>query len=258
VNDLQVQAQQDIDQRRKATARALKLQRRFRPEGHRRQGKQALTRELGEGYENLPTLFGWVKTEQGFEWHSVDYAKLYSVAKRFAVKAKLQDQEDLLHDIIIGLAEITKRKLIRGEEFSELAMLRTAEHIKDHYWYKRYSYYMGLYCRHCSKEQRAKCRWNWGHTDWAYADCHRAIQLESLNKEVTDSEGNITELGELIADDNSLDLEAWTDAKLWLLKAPMRLKSIAIKKANDQALTPADRVYIHRLRKARQENLFPM
>lgn len=255
MNELQIEAQEEIEARRKATARALKVRRGFRHEPHRRLRKRAVSHELGEGYEDLPKLEGWIPTEQGYLMASIDYSQLYRVAIRYAVKAKLQDQEDLLHDIIIGLAEIAKRKLAEGEQFSEIAMLRTAEHIKDHYWYRRYSYYNGLDCKHCSKEQKAKCRWNWGHTDWAYCDCHRAIELESLNADVTDSEGNITELGELIADDNSLDLEAWLNAKLWLIKAPMRLKAIAIKRNNGVTLSHPERQYLSKLRKREQISL---
>ena len=33
--------------------------------------------------------------------------------------------------------------------------------------------------------------------------------MESLNKPIIDSEGNLTELGELIADDKAIDLDAW-------------------------------------------------
>jgi hypothetical protein len=255
VNTLQADAKADIEGRRKATLRALQVRRRFRPEAHRRHRKQADRHELGEGYGDLPTQEGWIATEQGFVLASLDYSQLYKIAKQFAIKGKVQDQEDLLHDIIIGLAEIAKRRAGRGQDFTEQAMVRTAEHIKDLYWYKRYAYYNGLECRHCSKEQRAKCRWNWGHSDWAYCDCHRAIQLESLNQPVTDSEGNETELGNLLADDNALDLDDWLTAKLWLISAPIRLKSIAIKRSKGEALSGAEHKYLTKLRKREQKVL---
>jgi len=35
--------------------------------------------------------------------------------------------------------------------------------------------------------------------------------------------GNLTELGNLIADDKALDLEAWVDARTFLLGFPQRL-----------------------------------
>lgn len=233
----------------------MQVRRGFRPEPQRRHSKQALVAELGEGYDLLPTLEGWIPTEQGFVLGSIDYAQLYRVARRYAIKGKLQDQQDLLHDIIIGLATVAKRKVATGQEFSEPAMFRTAEHIKDHYWYRHYSYNNGLDCRHCTKEQRGKCHTIWATTSWAYCDCHKAVQLESLNQPVTDAQGNITELGDLLIDDNALDLQAWLEAKLWLIHSPMRLKAIALKRSNGQALSEAERKYLWKLRKREQISL---
>jgi len=163
----------------------------------------------------------------------------------------IDDRQDLLHDIIEGLARIAECK----QDFSEAAMYRIAEHIKDHYWYKHYAYHNGLDCQHCSKAQRAKCRANWAYSDWAYCDCHRAITLESINQPITDSQGNTTELAELIADDKALDLEEWLDARTFLIGAPIRLKTIAIKKHKGEALTEAELMYLSRLRKKQQKTL---
>jgi len=180
------------------------------------------------------------------------YLTYYKVALRFAHKALLYEREDLLHDIIEGLARLAKRKAVTGQDFSQAAMYRIAEHIKDHYWYKHYAYHNGLDCQHCSKEQRAKCRANWAYSDWAYYDCRRAVTLESINKPIIDSEGNITELAELIADDKALDLEEWLDAKTFLIGAPIRLKQIARKLNKGEALACPERNYLSRLRKKRQ------
>lgn len=186
----------------------------------------------------------------GYDQLPEPYLTYYKVALRFAHKALLDEREDLLHDIIEGLTGIAKRK-----DLSEPAMYRIAEHIKDHYWYKHYAYNNGLDCQHCSKAQRAKCRWNWGHSDWAYCDCHRAIQLESINKPIVDTEGNITELAELIADDRALDLEEWLDAKTFLIGAPIRLKQIAQRKSKGETLTNAQMIYLSRFRKKEQQRL---
>ena len=167
----------------------------------------------------------------------------------------IDDRQDLLHDVIEGLARVAQRKLAKGEDFTGPAMYRTAEHVKDWYWYRHYAYNNGLDCRHCTKEQQAKCRWNWGHSDWAYCDCHRAIQLESINQPVIDEEGNLTELAEVIADDKALDLEAWTDARTFLIGAPIRLKLIATKRVNGDKLTGAERFYLAKLRKRQQLSL---
>ena len=183
------------------------------------------------------------------------YLTYYKVAMRFAHKALTDDREDLLHSIIEGLAKVGQHKADKGEDFSGPAMYRTAEHIKDHYWYRRYSYTNGLDCRHCSREQRAKCRYNWSHGDWSYSDCHRAIRLESLNQPITDSEGNVTELGDLIADDRALDLPEWIDARTFLIGAPVRLKAIAMKKRKGETLNNAELCYLSRLRRKTQRTL---
>jgi len=52
--------------------------------------------------------------------------------------------------------------------------------------------------------------------DSLYLECPKAIKLESLNKPIIDSEGHTTELGELIADDKTLDLDAWVDFRDFL------------------------------------------
>jgi len=159
----------------------------------------------------------------------------------------IDEREDLLHDIIIGLARTGQALAMRGQQFTEIAQIRTAEHIKDHYWYHHYAYHNGLDCQHCSKAQRAKCREN-----WAYSDCHRAITLESINQPITDGEGNITELAELIADDGAIDLAEWLDAKTFLIGAPIRLKTIVTKRNRGEKLTDAESVYLAKLRKRYQ------
>jgi hypothetical protein len=82
------------------------------------------------------------------------------------------------------------------------------------------------------------------------------MTLESINQPIIDSEGNITELAELIADDKALDLEEWLDAKTFLIGVPIRLKQIA-RKLNDkvEALTVAERKYLCKLRRKTQKPL---
>ena len=182
----------------------------------------------------------------GYDQLPEPYLTYYRIAIPFAHKALIDDWQDLLHDIIEGIARVAEHKTL-----SEAAMYRLAEHIKDHYWYNHYSYHNGMDCQHCSKAQRAKCRVN-----WAYCDCHRAITIESLNQPIIDSEGNITELAELIADDKALDLDEWLDAKTFLIGAPIRLKQIARKLSNkEKALTVAERKYLCKLRKKTQKTL---
>ena len=179
----------------------------------------------------------------GYDQLPEPYLTYYKIAMWFAHKALIDDRQDLLHDIIEGLATVAEHKTL-----TEPAMYRIAEHIKDHYWYRHYSYTNGLDCSHCSKAQRAKCRYNWTHSNWAYADCNKAITLESLNQPIIDSKGNSTELAELIADDKALDLEEWLDAKTFLIGAPIRLKAIARKINKGEKLTQTEHCYLYRLR----------
>jgi len=209
----------------------------------------------GNGYDQLPDQQGWIATADGFRWVTVQWGTYYKVAARFAVKAVSGEKDDLLHAIMEALAAVHRRKLARGQDLTEAMMYRVAEHTKDWYWYKRYAYNNGLDCRNCTKEQRAKCRYNWAWADWQYCDCHRAIQLQSLNQPITDEEGSLTELADLIADDSALDMEAWQDAKTWLLGAPIRLKAIAMKRRDGETLTGAERKYLAKLRKCEQLSL---
>jgi hypothetical protein len=135
--------------------------------------------------------------------------------------------------------------------FSQAAMYRIASHTNDHYWYKHYKVNNGLDCQHCSKAQRKKCR-----EDWLYSECPKAIKLESLNKPILDAEGNLTELGELIADDKAIDLDGWVSDSTWEIGYPKRLVDIAHKLKAGIPLTPKDKMYLSRLRKREQKKLF--
>jgi hypothetical protein len=162
----------------------------------------------------------------------------------------IDDQEDLLHDIILALDIVAQRKREAGLPFSEAAMYRTAEHVKDHYWYDLRKRTSGLDCGHCSKAQRHKCK-----EGWLYPDCPKAIKMESLNKPIIDSEGNITEFGDLIADDKAIDLDAWVDTRTVFLGLPQRLKRIALKLRDGEQLTGAEKFYLHKWRKREQIKL---
>ena len=83
-------------------------------------------------------------------------------------------------------------------------------------------------------------------------------KLESLNKPIIDIEGHTTELGELIADDKALDLNAWVDARTFLLSFPQRLLAIAHKLESGDKLTPTDCQYLWRFRKREQKALIAM
>ena len=212
-------------QLRRGSSRTIKSRQRKRPERP----------AIGKDYDQLPE----------------PHLTFYNVALRFAVKVLPDDQEDLLHDIMLHLDSVAERKRKAGEAFSEAAMYRTAEHVKDHYWYELRKRTSGLDCGHCSKTQRRKCK-----EGDLYAQCPKAIKLESLHKPILDSEGNITEFGNLIADDKALDLDAWLDTRTALLGLPPRMKGIAVKLRDGIPLDAKDKMYLSRWREREKIKLF--
>ena len=204
------------------TTRPLKASRR-RPETPRRQ--------LGQGYDQLDTL----------------WANLYTVAVKYAHKAMAQDREDLLHDILLTLYRATKAK----PDLTTPALYRIASRAVMDYWRAHYRHTNGLDCGHCSKAQRRDCSEN-----DRYTECPKAIKLESLEKPVLDSEGNLTELGKLIADPESLDVDVWErKTYLWELGYPRRQVQIAYKLKHGESLTHGERTYLSKIRKREQKKL---
>ena len=176
------------------------------------------------------------------------YATYYKIASRFNRKAKIEDREDLLHTIILTLA-VTEQK--NGDKpFTIGTMHRIASRCVADYWRDHYNTTNGLNCGACSQKQRAQCR-----EDDLYGNCPKAIKVESLNQPIIDSEGNITELGELIADPNSLDLDAWDRDSLWQIGYKPRLVDIAYKLHRGEALTATDSQYLWRYRQQAQKRL---
>ena len=86
------------------------------------------------------------------------------------------------------------------------------------------------------------------------------MRIESLNKPITDSEGNLTELGDLIADNKAIDLDAWLDIRTFLLGCPQRLIDIAEKRRDGVPLNRKEKTYLDHYReralKKSQKTLF--
>jgi len=70
------------------------------------------------------------------------------------------------------------------------------------------------------------------------------------------SEGNLTELGELIADDKAIDLADWLDAKTFLSGCPQRLIGIGLKRLKGIPLDGSEQRYLNRYQKKYQLTLF--
>ncbi len=185
----------------------------------------------------------------GYDHLQGQWLTYYNVASHFGNKVMAQDRSDILHDIILNLAEVERNN--GHKPFTEAVMYRIASRTVSDYWYKHYKITKGLDCGHCSRSQRMECRDN-----YLYPECPKSIKLESLNKPIFDSDGNITELGELIADDKALDLDAWVDARTFLSGFPKRLTEIAHKVDNGEGLTNQDHQYLWRFRQRQQIKLF--
>jgi len=185
----------------------------------------------------------------GYDQLDGDWLSYYKVASKFSHKAKAEDTEDLLHDIMLTLALAERNN--GHKPFTEAVMYRIASRAQADYWRAYYKLTMGLDCRHCKETQRQKCR-----SEDLYSQCPKAIKLESLNKPILDGEGNLTELGELIADDKAMELDAWVSNSTWEIGYPRRLVAIAYKLKAGLPLDNGDRSYLKRVRKNEQITLF--
>ncbi len=143
----------------------------------------------------------------------LDWQAYIKVAHRYQKKAKFEDREDTRHDIITRLAEVASRT--PDQHLTELAMYRVASYVVMEYWH----------------------------------NLKRQPTLLSLNEEITDAEGDSTELYQTLADDKAINLDDWIDCKTWLKGCPGRLVKIAIKKVAGKPLNHKDQVYLNRYRK---------
>jgi len=152
-----------------------------------------------------------------------DWEKCMGIADNFQHKARFEDREDLRQDIVLRLAEVASTKT---EPLTTPAMLRVASFVTIEYW----------------------------------RDLKRQPTIFSLNDTIDDGDGNNVELLETLADDQAIDLEAWVDARTWLMGCPRRLVKIALKKVMGKPLEKNDQKYLERYRQKElakyQQSLF--
>ena len=170
------------------------------------------------------------------------------VAREFEHKVPTQDRGDIRHDIMLELAKAQARKA--STELSVYSMYRIASYMIADYWYHHLRLTMGLDCNHCSKDQRAECR-----KHDLYSQCKKLVTVLSLDTEAVTADGLTTTLRQTLPDDKAIDLDAWLDAKVWLLGCPTRLIAIANKTVNRETLTVAERKYLWKLRAREQKRL---
>ena len=150
----------------------------------------------------------------------LDWSKYMAVADRFQHKAKYQDTEDLNHTIVLSLANAQMAKDNNGGgQLSDVSMLRVASYECQKYW----------------------------------RSIKRQLTILSLNTELNDGDG--IELIDTVADDKAIDLDAWIDARTWLLGCPKRLVVVAGKRLKGVALNDRDRQYLSRYRRREQRSL---
>jgi len=142
----------------------------------------------------------------------LDWNKYIEIASKFQRKAKPEDREDLKQDIILKLAEMASNN--GHEPFTEGAMVRVASYTVMAYW----------------------------------RDLMRKPTTLSLNGDSNNGDSDSVELWQTLADDKAIDLEAWQDAKHWLLGCPKRLVKIAYKRYIGKAMNTKEQRYLHRYR----------
>ena len=148
-----------------------------------------------------------------------EWRQWYEVAHRFEHKVPAQDRGDIRHNIILELALARSRD--GDKPFSEAMMCRVASFVVVDYWRK----------------------------------LKRKPTILSIDSEIEDGDGNTTELIETIADDRAIDLEAWLDARTFLLGCPHRLIQIANKRVKGIPLDKKEDCYLRRFRRREQKRL---
>ena len=123
-----------------------------------------------------------------------DWAK---IARNFAYQVKEQDREDLMHDIIVRLAEVAEEYRQKGKPLTKWGSIKVAQYTRLRFYHQ-------------------KKRW-------------RRVSAVSLNSIIRDEDGNETELINTLSDQKRVDLDALIDAKSHYLKSPERVKQ-AIRK----------------------------
>jgi len=183
----------------------------------------------------------------GYDQLDGEWLTYYKVATKYVHKARYEDRDDLLHTIMLNLAVAGQSNGHKPDNPSWV--YRIASFTVAQYWRDYYKRVNGIDCGHCSNQQRKKCK-----QDNLYGSkCPRAIKVESLQKPIVGEDGELGELGDLIADDKALDLAEWLDIKTFLLGCPQRLIDIAEKRRDGIPLTDKEKHYFsYQLKKSQK------
>ena len=172
------------------------------------------------------------------EWH--DWVE---VARRYEHKVPYQERLDMRHTIIVELYRARQRD---DKPLPLLRAYRIASLTVALYWREvnkpslKVCVYDGIakepHCKTCSHRQGSRC-------------AYLALRpVQSLESEVTDSEGNTVRLMDTVADDKAIDLVAKLDASDWLLGCKMELIQIATKLRAGIELNRKEQNYLYHYR----------
>ena len=132
---------------------------------------------------------------------------------------------------------------LSAKPLTEAGLISVACYEIADYWRKKFRRMNGTDCGRCSQEQRRKCQ-----NKDLYRECPKAIKLESLDRLITDADGNQIEFSQMIADDKAVDVSDRLDARLTLQSYPHKFLKIAYKKYAGYPLTVSERQYLYRQR----------
>ena len=147
--------------------------------------------------------------EQSYNQLEGEWSDWLGVARRYEHKVPYQDRLDMRHTIILELYHARQR------DKAPIPLLRA---------YRIASLTIALYWR---KQKRIPT-------------------MLSLEDEIEDTQGNIIQLKETIADDHAIDLEAWLDDKTFILGCPLRLIELARERRYGIPLNERDQRYFTR------------
>ena len=127
------------------------------------------------------------------------------IARNFAYQVDAQDREDLMHNIIVRLAEVAQMYQERGQPFNKGACIKVAEYTRLRFYHQ-------------------KKRW-------------KRVFSVSLNSAVRDQDGNETEMIDILADDREIDLDSWLDAKAHYVGSSERTRELVQKRVSGAELS---------------------
>ena len=139
---------------------------------------------------------------------ALDYGRLEQpwrdwarIARSFSYQMDSQDREDLMHNVIVRLAEVAEVYRERGIPFHRGACIKVAEYTRLRFYHQ-------------------KKRW-------------KRVFSVSLNSVVRDGDGNETELINTLIAQKGIDLDTWLDAKTHYQGSPKKVKRAIRKLLNE-------------------------